>query len=205
MLIIFNSLQMTSAQFISNGSNTQVATCSTGNGFDAWMGVQIGIFACVMTAGAVVAFRTRTVPSAFNESSHILFSLQILLFMLLILAPLDWALINNSPEASIVIQAGGQLVLSLFLLVSNFGPKLYYLLTGRGDDKSMIFNTTSQKHSSNSHSSSQSTATDKNSSTHASSKASNASGKRTSDNSNANGEENEVEMNGLNGRSSNQV
>jgi len=139
MLIIFNSLQMTYSDLQSDGTNTVVWGCSTANGFNAWMGVEIGIFALVMVAGAVVAFRTRSVPSAFNESSHILFSLQILLFMLVILVPLDWALINNSPEASIVIQAGGQLLLSFFILLANFTPKLFYLFSGRGNDKSMVF------------------------------------------------------------------
>jgi len=110
-----------------------------GNGFNEWMGVQIAIFATVMVAGAVVAFKTRSVPSAFNESSHILFSLQILIFMLILLSPLDWALVNNSPEASIVIQCGAQLMLSLFLLASNFLPKIFFVEQGRGTHKYFLF------------------------------------------------------------------
>jgi len=155
MLIVFNALNMTDAELVSNGNNTVVWTCNTSNGFNAWMGVNIGLFAVVMLAGAVVAFRTRSVPSAFNESSHILLSLQIVIFMLIILAPLDWALVNNSPEASVVIQGGGQLVLALFLVLSNFAPKVYYIVAGRADDKSMIFasGTGNQSKASSNHSS----------------------------------------------------
>jgi len=144
MLVIFNALQMTWASLVSNGANTVVWACDTGNGFNAWMGVQIGIFAVVMLAGAVVAFRTRSVPSAFNESTHILFSLQILIFMLIILVPIDWALINNSPEAAVVIQGGGQVLLAFALGMANFAPKLFLIFSGRGNDKSLVFNTTSQ-------------------------------------------------------------
>jgi len=147
MLVIFNSLQMTWAALVSNGSNTVVWACDTGNGFNVWMGVQIGIFAVVMVAGAVVAFRTRSVPSAFNESTHILFSLQILIFMMLILVPIDWALINNSPEAAVVIQGGGQALLASTLGVSNFAPKLFFIFTGRANDKSLVFNSGTQSSS----------------------------------------------------------
>jgi len=86
-----------------------------------------------------VAFKTRAVPSAFNESTHIERTLQLMIFMLIILAPLDWALVNNSPEASIVIQSGGQSLLALFLLLSTVGPKLFYIATGKGSSKSFVF------------------------------------------------------------------
>jgi hypothetical protein len=144
MLAVFQGMDMTYAARLSFDSGRFVWGCNTRNGFDAWMGVNIALFAAVMVSGAVVAFKTRSVPSAFNESSHILFSLQMLTFFLILLVPLDWALVENSPNASIAIQGGGQLILSLFLLLSNFVPKLYYIFTGRADDKSLLFQTQSK-------------------------------------------------------------
>jgi hypothetical protein len=138
-LIVLTSLNMTWTDKLDKGSDQFVYGCNTGNGFDIWMGLEIAFIAALMLAGAVVAFRTRSVPSAFNESSHILFSLQIMLFFLVLLVPLDWALVDNSPEASVVIQGGGQLLLALVILSSNFVPKLYYIFTGKANDKSLVF------------------------------------------------------------------
>jgi hypothetical protein len=99
--------------------------------------LELIIFALVMVFGAVVAYRTRSVPSAWNESSHISTSLQILVFFLLLLVPLDWGLIGNTPEASVALQGGGQSLVALFILTSNFLPKLYYLIIGKGDDQNL--------------------------------------------------------------------
>ncbi len=144
MLGISSGLNMTWASlsnYTANNIEQSVWQCSVGNGFSSWMGVQIGIFFIVMLLGAWVAFKTRSVPSAFNESNHMLFSLQILMVFLILLVPLDWALLSNSPEAAVVIQSGGQLLLALFLLLSNFLPKIYYIFTGACDDVSMIYPT----------------------------------------------------------------
>jgi leucine-rich repeat protein SHOC2 len=145
MLIIFQAQGMTWADLLSNGKNEVVRGCNTGKGFDAWVGVNIAIFACTMIAGAVVAFKTRSVPSAFNESTHILLSLELLLFFILMIVPIDWALVSSSPEASIVIQAGGQCILCLFLTATTFLPKIYYIYAGRANDKSLLFNPAGSK------------------------------------------------------------
>jgi hypothetical protein len=137
MCAVLSGTKMTWPDYLSNGSNEVVRGCNTGNGFNTWVGVNIAVFGLCMIAGAFIAFKTRNVPSAFNESHHILYSLVLLLFFLLMLVPLDFLLVNNSPEASVLIQAAGQLLLSFFLLVFNFAPKVYYLYTGLGSDKSI--------------------------------------------------------------------
>ncbi len=152
MLAVMDGNKMTWADYLSNGSNEIVKGCNTGNGFTSWIGVQIALFLVVMISGGIVAFRTRSVPSAFNESTHILLALQMLTLFLIILVPLDFLVTN--PEAAVVIQGGGQIALAFFLLASNFGPKIYYLINGRGNDKSLIFD--NSKNSSNQNTSSHS-------------------------------------------------
>ncbi len=142
MLGIFSGEEMSIGEYqilTVNGSDRRVRGCSSSNGFDAWMGVQISIFALVMIAGGVVAFRTRSVPSAFNESTHILLSLELLAIFMILIVPIDWVLLKDSPESSMTIQAGGQIIISMFLLLANFVPKLYYLYAKRGNDKSLLY------------------------------------------------------------------
>ncbi len=138
MLAIFHGQEMSVARLIKLNNDKIIWGCDSQNGFDAWMGVQIAIFAFVMVIGAWVSFKTRAVPTAFNESIHILFSLQLLIVLCLILVPLDWALLKDSPDAAIVVQGGGQLLLTFFLFLFNYGPKIVYLLTGRGDDAALM-------------------------------------------------------------------
>jgi Leucine-rich repeat (LRR) protein len=147
MLIIFDSLHMSKAEYVRGASvvnNELVWQCSSENGFHDWIGANIAIFGAVMLAGAWVSFKTRAVPSAFNESSHILLILIVMIFFLILLVPLEY-LVSDSPNAAIVIQAGGQLILSLTILVILFVPKLYYIFTGRSNDKSMVFSSVGTK------------------------------------------------------------
>ncbi len=142
MLGIFTGLSLSDqgiSEITVSGERHSVSQCIARSGFDAWVGVQIAIFSLVMVAGAFVAYRTRSVPSAFNESTHILMCLQLLVIFLIILVPIDWALVNESPAASVVIQGGGQLVLALFILATNFGPKIYYIALGQASDKKLLF------------------------------------------------------------------
>ena len=79
------------------------------------------------------SFKARLVSSA---ESIMMLTLYIMLFFLIIIVPLD-CLVGDSSNAVIVIQAGGQIILSLFILVINYLPKLFYFVSGKANEKSM--------------------------------------------------------------------
>jgi hypothetical protein len=90
-----------------------------------------------MIGAAFLAFKTRNVPSAFDESQHIANAIFLLIFFAVIIVPLD-ILVQENPNASIIIQGIGQCFLGIMLLVVLFGPKLYYIASGKANDKKML-------------------------------------------------------------------
>jgi hypothetical protein len=90
-----------------------------------------------MIGAAFLAFKTRNVPSAFDESQHIANAIFLLIFFAVIIVPLD-ILVQDNPNASIIIQGIGQCFLGIMLLVVLFGPKLYYIASGKANDKKML-------------------------------------------------------------------
>jgi hypothetical protein len=90
-----------------------------------------------MVGAAFMAFKTRNVPSAFDESQHIANAIFLLIFFAVIIVPLD-ILVQDNPNASIIIQGIGQSFLGIMLLVVLFGPKLYYIASGKANDKKML-------------------------------------------------------------------
>jgi hypothetical protein len=90
-----------------------------------------------MITAATIAFKTRNVPSAFNESQHIANAIFLLIFFAVIIVPLD-ILVQDNPNASIIIQGIGQCFLGIMLLVVLYGPKIYYIVSGKSNDKSML-------------------------------------------------------------------
>jgi hypothetical protein len=105
--------------------------------FVSWIGVELALLFTVMVGAAFMAFKTRNVPSAFDESAHIANAIFLLIFFAVIIVPLD-ILIQDSPNAAIIIQGIGQCFLGIMLLVVLFGPKLYYIASGRANDKKML-------------------------------------------------------------------
>jgi hypothetical protein len=90
-----------------------------------------------MFTSAIMAFKTRNVPSAFNESQHIANAIFALLFFAIIIVPLD-TLVQDNPNASMIIQGIGQAFLGIVLSIVLFGPKLYYIVIGKSNDKTML-------------------------------------------------------------------
>jgi hypothetical protein len=73
----------------------------------SWIGVELALLFTVMVVAALMAFKTRNVPSAFDESAHIANAIFLLIFFAVIIVPLD-ILIQDSPNAAIIIQGIGQ-------------------------------------------------------------------------------------------------
>lgn len=44
---------------------------------------------------------------------------------------------DDNPNALMLLRAGGQLFCALIINISIFGPKLYYIINGRANDKDM--------------------------------------------------------------------
>jgi hypothetical protein len=75
--------------------------------FVSWIGVELALLFTVMVVAALMAFKTRNVPSAFDESAHIANAIFLLIFFAVIIVPLD-ILVQDSPNAAIIIQGIGQ-------------------------------------------------------------------------------------------------
>jgi len=119
-------------------SVTVLYQCNTsGNSYWAWFIIQITYVGLFMVWGAYVAFGTKDTPSAFNESTHILGALLELIFLSIVLIPLDF-INQDSPQATLLIRGLGQSFGCLTLAMILFGPKLYYIAVGRGNDKAMV-------------------------------------------------------------------
>jgi ABC-type branched-subunit amino acid transport system substrate-binding protein len=147
MNIIFSALNMSEAAYVLGSGTTKetmVWQCNRQNGFDSWIGAQIAIFATLMSSAAIIAFKIRNTPTAFNESTHIMMCLFMMMFVLVIIVPLDY-LVADSPEGAIVIQGIGQGVITLFLFAFLYGPKLYYIFAGLANDKQLTNPSTMKK------------------------------------------------------------
>jgi hypothetical protein len=137
ILIGFSSARLSLSELkLGSGSadGKYVNQCSQQNNFMIWIGIQLAFLFTVMVGAAFMAFKTRNVPSAFDESAHIANAIFLLIFFAVIIVPLD-ILVQDSPNASIIIQGIGQCFLGLMLLVILFGPKLYHIATGNANSK----------------------------------------------------------------------
>jgi hypothetical protein len=56
--------------------------------FTSWIGVELALLFGVMIGAAFMAFKTRNVPSAFDESQHIANAIFLLIFFAVIIVPL---------------------------------------------------------------------------------------------------------------------
>jgi hypothetical protein len=108
-------------------------SCEAQPGFYVWFGVQVGVLGLFLLWGAFLAYKIREVPTAFNESTHIMMSLFALIFSGIILIPVA-ILVGDNPEATVIIQGLSQPIVALVLTVVLFGPKLYYIYTGQAND-----------------------------------------------------------------------
>jgi hypothetical protein len=135
MLIGLSAAQLTEPQLVVGKKTTsgqQVYQCSSieSDSFIAWVSVEIAFFAIMLIYGIRLAFRLRNVPSSFNESQQISHSIACLAFFLIILVPLQF-IVQDDPNALIVIRGYGQALGAFLLCLVNFGPKVYLYFTAR--------------------------------------------------------------------------
>ncbi len=176
-MLRYASFQLSLICFAGSGtlSTWKVWICDTSHdSYDIWLGLQvcpaqvtsicsrldrfylfndipqIAYAGCFLVWGAYVAFETKAVPSAYNESIHIMLALFVILFFGVILIPLQVLrppvhlialrfclsalsvslqyLVEDNPRALAVIRGVGQSLLALLLAVILFGPKLFYIV-----------------------------------------------------------------------------
>jgi hypothetical protein len=80
----------------------------------------------LMAYAALLAYRTRDLPSNFNESAHILNALVVLILFCCIILPLDYVL-AGVPNALAITHGVGQSLLALLLTAIIFLPKAHLL------------------------------------------------------------------------------
>ena len=82
--------------------------------------------------GAKMAIFVRHVPSSFNESQHIMFSLLLMLVYAIIIVPLVVLIGNRPNESALLVSLGTSLGVILFTAIL-FGPKLVAITTGQAN------------------------------------------------------------------------
>ena len=142
-MLVFSTLPLSSPNLApGTGSlaNQLVISCSMESGAYVWLGIQVAFFALLMVGAAWMAFRTRNLPSAFNESQHISSCVVVLMFFGVLIVPLT-LYVHQQPESAVLLQGLGQALLVLLLTSILFGPKLYVTsTTSFAQQKAMMSN-----------------------------------------------------------------
>lgn len=90
LLAIFTGLPLSKpilAVGVGGLSEELVTSCSQESGFMSWFGGEIAFIACLMLPAGYLAFKTKDLPSQYNESAHISSALVLLLFFGVIIIP----------------------------------------------------------------------------------------------------------------------
>lgn len=112
------------------------ASHSTDEAFTIWLAFQFAYVFAFVVWGAYLAVKVKDVPVAFSESAHMLHCIFAMLVFLVLIVPLQFILDDN-PNALILLRGIGQVVASLTFVLAVFGPKLYLIFTGQGDNKAL--------------------------------------------------------------------
>lgn len=145
LLIGFSASDMSKSVFkVGSGytNNKLVAMCTStdsANGADAfntWLIIQFIYIAAFLLVAVAIAWSVRKVPSAFNEAPSIASSLLSLAVLLIILIPLNY-MVDDNPNALMLIRGLGQILVTSVLALFFFGPKLYLILEGKDNDKTL--------------------------------------------------------------------
>jgi hypothetical protein len=129
LLAVFSGMPLSKAAIlVGKGSQSDqlVTQCTQESGFMSWLGAEIAFIVCLILPAAYFGFRTRDLPSQYNESGHIQNCLIFMAFFLCVVVPLD-NFIKDNPEATVLIQGLGQAFLCILMTLIMFGPKCYYL------------------------------------------------------------------------------
>jgi simple sugar transport system substrate-binding protein len=116
------------------GEDEYMIMCNSPSDGVAFVATMIAIFGCLLLLGCVLAFMTRKVPSAFNESKYIALATYNSAIMLIIAIVVLFALDDLNTTyliVSIVI-----LLASAVFVALIFAPKIYMCALGRGNEVS---------------------------------------------------------------------
>jgi len=123
-----------------NGMLVSICTSSDSSlgsdAFNAWLIIQFIYIATFLLVAVGIAWSVRKVPSAFNEAPSIASSLLSLAVLLIILIPLNY-MVDDNPNALMLIRGLGQILVTSVLALFFFGPKLYLILEGKDNDKAL--------------------------------------------------------------------
>jgi len=137
ILLWFSGGQISTAQLeIGTGSTANALVHSCTEASSSWIGIQFAYIAFFLFAGVLEAWGVRKVPSAFNEGPHIASTLLSLTVLLVILIPVQF-MVSDNPDALMVIRGVGQVLVSTVMTFFLFGPKLYFILEGKENDKTL--------------------------------------------------------------------
>jgi len=165
LLIGFSASRMSTAIYkVGYGytSDVLVAVCTSSdsqNGADAfntWLIIQFIYIAAFLMVAVCIAWSVRKVPSAFNEAPSIASSLLSLAVLLIILIPLNY-MVDDNPNALMLIRGIGQILVTSVLALFFFGPKLYLIIDGKDNDKTLSSMGSSRSSSSTSSANSENT------------------------------------------------
>jgi len=142
LVIGFSAGGLTNSQLVLGSkytANQLVYQCSSfgdNSKFTVWLALQFLYIGVFLFAGSYTAWAIRKVPSAFNEAPQIASSFMSMLILMTILVPLNF-IVNDNPDALVLIRGFGINLSALVLSIFLFGPKIYYILEGRENDKSL--------------------------------------------------------------------
>lgn len=122
-----------SDQFLVPGCHKSVLSNSS---YSSWFIVQVVFISLILIVGCYEAWSVRKVPTAFNEGPHIASCLMSMFVLLVIILPLNF-MVDDNPDALILIRGVGQILVVLILTFFLFGPKVFYILEGRENDKTL--------------------------------------------------------------------
>lgn len=145
MLAVLSGAQLTQpsvAEGEGSLSGQIISECRNSSGYSPWVGVLIAYITALCLCAAFLGFKTRHIPSRFNEGTQILNALVVMLLFGVIVVPLD-ILVQNNPSSAVLIQGVGAGLLCILLTAILFAPKAYLLLTSSGapTDQHSVLNT----------------------------------------------------------------
>jgi len=137
ILLWFSTAPVSGLQIsIGTGSTSGYLVYSCKDASPSWIAIQFSYVSLFLLAGVLEAWGVRKVPSAFNEGPHIASTLLSLTVLLIILIPVQF-MVGDNPDALVIIRGIGQVLVSTVMAFFLFGPKLYYILEGKENDKTL--------------------------------------------------------------------
>lgn len=121
---------------VSNDS-AKMMTCDYGSSMWVFLGLLFGLSGLMALAACFLSFKTRKVALLFNESVQIAFAVYVVVVIGVICIPLVFVL-EDFPEATLLLTAVGGCAAITMALICIFGPKFYFIFSGRTYDPSDV-------------------------------------------------------------------